>query len=222
MKKDYKILVLTDDRKLESRMQVILEFLGEPVFTSSTIEFSDLNISDDHLLCVIVCFKRPHAKEFAILQTIHEEAPQVPMLLISQTEIKVKFTKEIEDKIVARLSYHFGHNQLLHSLHACQVVQENNSKIDNKCKNRPLPLFRSLVGVSPEIMEVKDLIDKVANTDANVLILGESGTGKEVVARNIHYHSDRRGKPFIAVNCGAIPHDLLESEIFGHEKGAFT
>lgn len=83
-------------------------------------------------------------------------------------------------------------------------------------------LFRSLVGRSPGICEVRDLIERVAPTEATVMILGETGTGKEVVARNIHYYSARRGGPFVAVNCGAIPADLLESELFGHEKGAFT
>ncbi len=83
-------------------------------------------------------------------------------------------------------------------------------------------LFRSLVGQSAAMQAVRNDIEQVANTDANVLITGESGTGKEVVARNIHYHSSRRHKPFVPVNCGAIPHDLLESELFGHEKGAFT
>jgi len=83
-------------------------------------------------------------------------------------------------------------------------------------------LFRSLVGRSAGICEVRDLIQRVAPTEATVMILGETGTGKEVVARNIHYYSSRRDKPFVAVNCGAIPADLLESELFGHEKGAFT
>lgn len=83
-------------------------------------------------------------------------------------------------------------------------------------------LFRSLVGQSPTMLKVRDNIEHVARTDANVLITGESGTGKEVVARNVHYHSSRCHKPFVPVNCGAIPHDLLESELFGHEKGAFT
>ena len=83
-------------------------------------------------------------------------------------------------------------------------------------------LFRSLVGRSPGICEVRSLIERVAPTEATVMILGETGTGKEVVARNIHYYSSRQGKPFVAINCGAIPPDLLESELFGHEKGAFT
>jgi sigma-54 specific flagellar transcriptional regulator A len=83
-------------------------------------------------------------------------------------------------------------------------------------------LFRSLVGRSRGICAVRDLIERVAPTEATVMILGETGTGKEVVARNIHYYSARRGGPFVAVNCGAIPADLLESELFGHEKGSFT
>ena len=83
-------------------------------------------------------------------------------------------------------------------------------------------LFRSLVGNSTAMQKVRQEIEQVAISDANVLILGESGTGKEVVARNVHYHSKRRNKAFVPVNCGAIPHDLLESELFGHEKGAFT
>ena len=87
---------------------------------------------------------------------------------------------------------------------------------------RPTHLFRSLVGESRPIRRVAKLIEKVAETNANVLILGESGTGKEVVARNIHYYSNRRNGPFVPINCGAIPENLLESELFGHEKGAFT
>ena len=88
--------------------------------------------------------------------------------------------------------------------------------------SRKNTLFRSLVGQSHGIKEVRHLIEQVSSTEANVLILGESGTGKEVVARNIHYHSARRNGPFVPINCGAIPPDLLESELFGHEKGAFT
>ena len=83
-------------------------------------------------------------------------------------------------------------------------------------------LFRSLIGNSPSMQTVHREIRQVATTDATVLILGDSGTGKEVVARNIHYFSHRSKKSFVPVNCGAIPPELLESELFGHEKGAFT
>ena len=101
-----------------------------------------------------------------------------------------------------------------------------NSNTGKACENKPVgrdkKLFRCLVGQSPAMQKVRHDIEQVASSDANVLILGQSGTGKEVVARNVHYHSKRRNKPFVPVNCGAIPHDLLESELFGHEKGAFT
>ena len=89
-------------------------------------------------------------------------------------------------------------------------------------RQRESNLFRSLVGTSRAIQGVRQMMQQVADTEASVLILGESGTGKEVVARNLHYHSKRRGAPFVPVNCGAIPAELLESELFGHEKGAFT
>ena len=92
----------------------------------------------------------------------------------------------------------------------------------DKSVARDKKLFRCLVGKSSAMQKVRQDIEQVAKSDANVLILGQSGTGKEVVARNVHYHSKRRNKPFVPVNCGAIPHDLLESELFGHEKGAFT
>ena len=82
--------------------------------------------------------------------------------------------------------------------------------------------FEGILGKSPQIQSVFAVIDKVSNTDASVLIVGESGTGKELVARAIHRRSSRAAAPFIAINCGAIPDNLLESELFGHEKGAFT
>ena len=82
--------------------------------------------------------------------------------------------------------------------------------------------FRRLVGNSRAMKSVQRMIDQVSDSEANVLILGESGTGKEVVARNLHHLSSRKHKPFVPVNCGAIPAELLESELFGHEKGSFT
>src|SRR5262249_47286579 len=82
--------------------------------------------------------------------------------------------------------------------------------------------FEEIIGASPQIQGIFATIQKVSATDASVLVVGESGTGKELVARAIHSRSSRKAGPFVAINCGAIPENLLESELFGHEKGAFT
>ncbi|HHH40221.1 MAG TPA: sigma-54-dependent Fis family transcriptional regulator [Sedimenticola sp.] len=118
------------------------------------------------------------------------------------------------------LSLPTRYDVLVNLLHKAQIYQEQQS--GRKEGRRPLELFRSLSGNSRATRQINRMIEQVADTEATVLILGESGTGKEVVARKLHYNSSRRGKPFVPVNCGAIPSDLLESELFGHEKGAFT
>ena len=82
--------------------------------------------------------------------------------------------------------------------------------------------FKNIIGQSPEIQDVLDMVERVSDSDSTVLVSGESGTGKELVAKAIHYNSLRANKPFVPINCGAIPGELLESELFGHVKGAFT
>src|SRR5277367_65480 len=88
--------------------------------------------------------------------------------------------------------------------------------------SEPLTAVGSLLGGSPAIQEVLRLIERVGPTEASVLLTGESGSGKELAARAIHESSSRRGKPFVAINCGAIPPGLIEAELFGYEKGSFT
>ncbi len=108
---------------------------------------------------------------------------------------------------------------------AADAVMDDTAKPDEPERapvRRRRVCIESLVGISPQVQQVRTLISQVAPSEANVLVLGESGTGKELVARSIHRQSARAGKPFVPVNCGAIPAELLESELFGHEKGAFT
>ncbi|MCK9263327.1 MAG: sigma-54 dependent transcriptional regulator [Deltaproteobacteria bacterium] len=100
------------------------------------------------------------------------------------------------------------------------ALQEENTYLKQQLKAKYR--FENIIGTSDKMQKVFSLIDKVASTDSTVLILGESGTGKELVARALHYNSPRAQNPFVPVNCGAIPEELLESELFGHEKGAFT
>ncbi len=106
-----------------------------------------------------------------------------------------------------------------------RALKEKELTSENKALKEQLETkftFSNIIGQSPAMRRVFDLVSKIANTQANVLITGESGTGKELIARSIHANSSRKGKPFVALNCGGLPEHLVESELFGHEKGAFT
>src|ERR1043166_6228436 len=114
-------------------------------------------------------------------------------------------------------------DHLLLLLRRCREMRElqyENLLLKEECRQRyRLP---AIIGDSPRIVEVSSAIQRVAPTDSTVLLQGESGTGKELFARDIHQHSPRRDRPFVAINCAAIPETLVENELFGHEKGSFT
>lgn len=153
------------------------------------------------------------------LRAKHEDCPPLVLLLGSQpADIS---QDEIDQNFVGCLKSDIRYATLSDLLHKSKVRGTANTTPSKEGTQNP-ELFRSLVGNSRSVQRVRKMVDQVAPTEATVLILGESGTGKEVVARNIHYYSNRRNKPFVPINCGAIPSELLESELFGHEKGSFT
>ncbi len=110
----------------------------------------------------------------------------------------------------------------LYSAQQEQVIEKQNNQIEYLQTNRTLPPYNTLLGESPQMQAVYKAMDLVLDNDITVLLQGESGTGKDVIATAIHEHSKRNKKPFITLNCGAIPKELIESELFGHEKGSFT
>ncbi len=153
------------------------------------------------------------------LKAQYEKCP--PMVLMLGNQPADISQPEIEETFIGCLKEDVRYGVLSDLLHRASVRGSANTTPPKEGTQNP-ELFRSLVGNSRAIVRVRKMIDQVAPTEATVLILGESGTGKEVVARNIHYYSNRRNKPFVPINCGAIPSELLESELFGHEKGSFT
>jgi sigma-54 dependent transcriptional regulator, flagellar regulatory protein len=145
--------------------------------------------------------------------------PRLPIIYLRDPHSDSAAGREIDADTIATISLPVRQPDLQFALQ--QALIHGDERRETGAPRSP-ELFRNLVGSSAGVRKVRRLIEQVGKTDATVLLLGESGTGKEVVARNIHYHSQRRYKPFVPVNCGAIPPDLLESELFGHEKGAFT
>ncbi|MGF1784581.1 sigma-54 dependent transcriptional regulator [Photobacterium swingsii] len=210
-----KTLVIDDDLQHRHDLSVILNFVGEQHEAVSTGEVHSSLLDQAWGACLLGKISSPTAltKILDFLQIHHH----IPVIALSTHDSEVAGLSNYVGELELPLHY----PQLTDALRHCQEFLGKRS-FHVPQLGRKNTLFRSMVGRSESISQVRHLTEQVSATDASVLILGESGTGKEVVARNIHYHSSRGKGPFVPVNCGAIPPDLLESELFGHEKGAFT
>jgi sigma-54 specific flagellar transcriptional regulator A len=204
MQIEQRILIVGTPSERVTRLCCIFEFLGEQCEIVSNESFLAL-IEQSRYRAVVIVDENICVESIKNIAAI---VPWQPMLLLGDTDINLS---NLLGTIEEPINY----------LHFCQVFGQ--AKREHTLTNgNQTKLFRSLVGRSEGIAKVRHLINQVSSSDATVLVLGQSGTGKEVVARNIHYLSERRDGPFIPVNCGAIPAELLESELFGHEKGSFT
>ncbi|HEX3031376.1 MAG TPA: sigma-54 dependent transcriptional regulator [Bacillota bacterium] len=171
---------------------------------------------------VILDLRLPDMNGIDVLKIIKKEQPQVPVIIITAHGTVETAIEAMKAGAADYISKPFDMEELKliirRSLEMVELVSEVNflrGELGEKLK-------AGLIGKSPLIEEIRQLVDKVADTSATVLIEGESGTGKEVVARLIHHKSSMASRPFVAINCAAIPENLLESELFGYERGAFT
>ena len=206
------ILIVDNDNARSHQMATVLSFVGEHFVQCSQDEMAQAFKDSDHLLTVILAGDiTPTSAD------IVKKNPKIPFLLHDVVDAS-RLNENIN--VIGSLSTPLNYAQLTELIHHCHQYYNKLPRSGSKIGSSAL--FRSLVGTSKAMNEVRFLIEQVAKTPASVLVLGESGTGKEVVARNIHNLSDRSKGAFVPVNCGAIPGELLESELFGHEKGAFT
>ena len=224
MWRETKILLIDDDSVRRHDLAVILSFLGEENLTSPSHEWEQAATalsSSREVLCVLIGTVSAVGGLSGLLKTLATWDEFLPILLLGEVS-STELPDDQRRRVLSSLEMPPSYSKLLDSLHRAQVYREMYDQARERGRHREPNLFRSLVGTSRAIQHVRQMMQQVADTDASVLILGESGTGKEVGARNLHYHSKRRDGPFVPVNCGAIPAELLESELFGHEKGAFT
>ncbi len=214
------VLIVDADEQRRLNLKAILEFIEYgPVHLASGETWREGLPPADAVLAVLLGNCGSEEALIKVFNAIKTWDPQMPILLLSDAREEAPSPEEIKAGVFGYVDTPPKQRQLTALLQQAQASRESPRQ---KPVDRSLELFRSLVGNSPVIRQVRKLIEQVASSDATVLILGESGTGKEVVARNLHYYSTRRNKPFVPINCGAIPAELLESELFGHEKGAFT
>ncbi|WP_298627088.1 sigma-54 dependent transcriptional regulator [uncultured Legionella sp.] len=210
-----KIYIIDENESRCDKLRTIFDFLGQSTEVSKYYSWQLLINPNPEV--IILGADRVSERTLDELDSLAKQFSKVPIIVVDE---QLNATQSADRNVVACLSFPFSYAQMLEALHRCQIAKEAVKLIT--LGSQRTPLFRSLVGSSESISKVRRLIEQVANTEASVLVLGESGTGKEVVARNIHALSSRANKPFIPINCGAIPGELLESELFGHEKGAFT
>ncbi|WP_395344354.1 sigma-54 dependent transcriptional regulator [Ningiella sp. W23] len=206
------ILVISDNQARIEHFKIILSFLAEDGHYSGYSDCLKVIGKGDNWSSVLIDGEMPEVAEDVI-----EKYPETPFINIGFQLSGERSFKNLMGSLFEPITYANLNELLKKSTDYYTANRPLDTLVSGKTK-----LFRSLVGNSRGITEVRDLIEQVAPVEANVLVLGESGTGKEVIARNIHYMSKRQKGPFVPVNCGAIPGELLESELFGHEKGAFT
>ena len=162
---------------------------------------------------------------YELLKRAKEDWPKMPVILITAFATPKLAVKAIQSGAVDYLSKPFAPEELLHAVDRCREhydLKEENKSLRARASSSPVYQLHQIVGDSPKMVDLRKFIETVAPTDSTVLILGESGTGKELVAGSIHHLSSRQANNYIRLNCAAIPENLLESELFGHEKGAFT
>ncbi len=215
-----KILIIDDEKAIRNTLREILEYEGYQIEEAANGEEGIQKIESDDFDMVLCDVKMPKMDGMAVLGKVKEIDEDLPIVMISghgNVEMAVEATKKgAYDFIVKPPDL----NKLLITVR--NSIDKKELVVETKVLRRRASKTRDIIGESPAIKNILDTIDKVAPTDARVLITGENGTGKELVARWIHEKSLRSKQALIEVNCAAIPTELIESELFGHEKGAFT
>lgn len=218
-----KLLLIDDEENHRNLLGQILTLEGFPVIHASTVQSGLEKLASEDVAVVITDVRLPDGNGIDLTAKIKSEFPEIEIIVLTaygEIEDGVKAMKlgafdyltkgDENDKIILTVEKAFEKAELRRKLKSLEERVSANAG------------FGKIIGKSQEISEAIDLAEKVAPTETSVLLLGETGTGKELFAEAIHNSSKRRDKPFVAINCSAIPHNLQESELFGYKKGAFT
>lgn len=218
-----RILVVDDELSMREFISILLEREGYEVVTAADATTALERLSASPIDLVISDVQMPGLNGLELLAKIRESCPETAVLLITAYSTAEQAVEAMKLGAYDYLAKPFKVEEikvLVHNALEKRDLQRENLLLREKAK--ACEGFGNLIGTSPRMRELFSMLRKVADSPSTVLILGESGTGKELAARAVHDNSPRSAKPFVAVNCGAIPEALIESELFGHTKGAFT
>lgn len=216
----YTILIIDDEKAIRKTLGEILSFEKYKVHEASDGEEGWNLFSQNNYAAVLCDIKMPKMDGMEFLKKALEYSPDTPIIMISghgSIESAVDAVKEGAFDYIAKPP---DLNRLLITVR--NAIERNSLSKETRTLKSKVNNSSEMIGASDSILKIKETIFKVAATDARVLITGENGVGKELVARSLHANSDRAASPLIEVNCAAIPSELIESELFGHEKGSFT
>ena len=214
------ILIVDDEKAIRKALTEILNFEGFAVEEAADGEEAIKKIKDNNYDCILCDIKMPKKDGLEVLQAAKEEKPDTPFIVISghgNIETAVEAVKKGAFDYISKPP---DLNRLLITIR--NAMDKRSLVAETKQLRKRITRAGEMIGGSEGMAKIKETIEKVAPTDARVLVTGENGVGKELVARRIHELSNRAHAPLIEVNCAAIPSELIESELFGHEKGSFT
>ncbi len=218
-----RILVVDDERSMQEFLEIFLRREGFEVVTAGDADSALLAIEADDFDLVITDIQMPGKTGLDLLREVRERSPDTLVLMITafaSTDTAISAMKQGAYDYITKPFKVEEIRLIIDKALEKKLLSGENRRLRSELRSHQR--HKTIIGGSPAIERVFELVTRVADTRTNVLICGESGTGKELVARDIHQQSERREGRFVALNCGAIPENLLESELFGHVKGAFT
>ena len=218
-----KILIIDDEPGMVEVIATLCRDLGHHVFPFNSAERAIEALGGTQPQLVIADIKMENVSGFDVLRACHDMAPMPAVIMITGYASVETAVEAMKLGAYDYVTKPFKIDELQLTIQRAldfQCAVRENVYLKKELKDRYK--FENIIGTSPKMQQVYNLIAKVADTDSTILIQGESGTGKELVARALHFNSRRQHHPFVAINCSALPENLLESELFGHKKGAFT
>jgi DNA-binding NtrC family response regulator len=217
------VLIIDDEAEIRESLQTLLELEGFAIETAATGEEGLQRVGDNPFDLVLLDLALPGRNGMDVLSEIRSHDPHIPVIMITAYGTVENAVRAMQSGATNFVQKPWDNEKLVADVRAAvgwRRAQEENIQLKRALKQRYN--FENIVGKSEPMLKIFDLVAQVATSRSTVLLQGESGTGKEIIAKAIHLNSPRRDRPFVPVNTGSMPTDLLESTLFGHVKGAFT